>query len=104
MSVAYSRLTRDAYGAVLHHNLDKLYLRGGHARTGLGGHEMTEPTILVIGGRVSSSFAGEPIDYRDLFEQVAHGRTVRRVTPLRCCCPRAACHVWATQQPSSAPC
>lgn len=71
MSVAYSRLCRDTYGAVLHHNLDKLYLRGGQARTGLGEHEMTEPTILVIGGRVSSSFAGQAIAYRELFEQVA---------------------------------
>lgn len=72
MSVAYSRQCRDRFGAVLHHNLDKLYLRGGHARTGLGAHEMTEPTILVVGGRVSPSFGGAEIDYRALFEDVAH--------------------------------
>ena len=72
MSVAYSRYCRDTFGAILHHNLDKLYLRGGHARTGLGYHEMTEPTLLLIGGRVSTSFAGQPIDHRGLFEQIAH--------------------------------
>lgn len=71
MSVAYSRHCRDRFGAVLHHNLDKLYLRGGHAHTGLGQFKMTEPTLLVIGGRISSSFAGEPIAYRELFETVA---------------------------------
>ena len=37
MSVAYSQHCRDRFGAVLHHNLDKLYLRGGHSRIGLGG-------------------------------------------------------------------
>jgi S-adenosylmethionine synthetase len=36
MSVAYSRHCRERFGAVLHHNLDKLYLRGGHCQTGLG--------------------------------------------------------------------
>ncbi|MGL5856960.1 MAG: methionine adenosyltransferase [Angustibacter sp.] len=71
MSVAYSRYCRDEFGAVLHHNLDKLYLRGGHARTSLGTFEMTEPTVLVIGGRVSTGFAGQPVDHRGLFEHVA---------------------------------
>jgi len=70
LSVAYSRHCRERYGAVLHHNLDKLYIRGGHARTAPGVFEMTEPTTVVIGGRVSTSFGGEPIDYRGLFDDV----------------------------------
>ena len=73
MSVAYSRHCQQQYGAVLHHNLDKLYLRGGHCRIGLGDFEMTEPVTLVIGGRVSASFAGQPIPYRELFEETARG-------------------------------
>jgi S-adenosylmethionine synthetase len=71
MSVAYSRYCMQDFGAVLHHNLDKLYLRGGHCRTGLGVFEMTAPVTLLIGGRVSTSFGGQPIEHRDLFEQVA---------------------------------
>lgn len=71
MSVAYSRHCQQHYGAVLHHNLDKLYLRGGHCRIGLGDFEMTEPVALVIGGRVSASFAGQPVPYRELFEETA---------------------------------
>ena len=70
LSVAYSRHCRERYGAVLHHNLDKLYLRGGHSRTDPRVFEMTEPTTVMIGGRVSTSFGGEPIDYRGLFEDV----------------------------------
>lgn len=71
MSVAYALYTRERFGAVLHHNLDKVYLRGGHAHTGLGTFEMTEPVILFIGGRVSRAFASETIDYCNLFEEVA---------------------------------
>ncbi len=71
MSVAYCLYCQENFGAVLHHNLDKLYLRGGHCRTGLGVFEMTAPVTLVIGGRVSTSFGGQPIDHRGLFEQVA---------------------------------
>ncbi len=77
LSIAYSRHCRQHYGAVLHHNLDKLYLRGGHARTDPGVFEMTEPTTVVVGGRVSTSFAGEPIDHRDLFDEVVTGYLAR---------------------------
>jgi len=68
LSIAYSRHCRERYGAVLHHNLDKLYLRGGHARTDPRVFEMTEPTTVLIGGRVSTSFGGESVDFRGLFD------------------------------------
>ena len=73
LSVAYSRHCLEQYGAVLHHNLDKLYLRGGHCRIGLGDFEMTDPVTLVIGGRVSASFAGQQVPDRELFEETARG-------------------------------
>jgi len=73
LSVACSRYCLQQYGAVLHHNLDKLYLRGGHCRIGLGDFEMTDPVTLTIGGRVSASFAGQPVPYRELFEEAARG-------------------------------
>jgi S-adenosylmethionine synthetase len=71
MSVAYSRHCLERFGAVLHHNLDKLYLRGGHCRIGLGEFEMAAPVTLVIGGRVSASFGGDPVGHRELFEETA---------------------------------
>jgi S-adenosylmethionine synthetase len=71
MSVAYSRHCQQLFGAVLHHNLDKVYLRGGHCQTSLGAFEMTEPVTLVIGGRVSTSFGGQRIGHQILFEQTA---------------------------------
>jgi len=73
MSVAYSRHCQQVFGAVLHHNLDKLYLQGGHAHTDLGVFEMKAPVTLIIGGRVSTCFGGERIDHRGLFEDVARG-------------------------------
>ena len=77
MSVAYSRQCLERFGAVLHHNLDKLYLRGGHCQIGLGTFEMTDPVTLTIGGRVWSSFSGEPIDHRELFQEVAAAISAR---------------------------
>lgn len=71
MSVAYSGYCRERFGAILHHNLDKLYLRGGHCQIALGAFEMTAPITLTIGGRVSTSFGGEPVGHRELFEDVA---------------------------------
>ena len=40
MSVAYSRHCLERFGAVLHHNLDKLYLRGGHCQIGRHGADL----------------------------------------------------------------
>ena len=68
MSVAYSQYCREQFGVVLHHNLNKVYLRGGHCTIGLGTFEMTAPVTLVIGSRVSTTYAGKQIPYRGLFE------------------------------------
>lgn len=72
MSVAYSRHCLERFGAVPHHNLDKVYLRGGHARTDLGTFEMTDPVTLLIGGRVSTTFGGKPVGHVAMFEAIAH--------------------------------
>lgn len=71
MSIAYAKHCVERYGAVLHHNLDKVYIQGGHCKLGLGEFEMTAPVTLVIGGRVSTSFARQTIDHQGLFEHVA---------------------------------
>ena len=70
LSVAYSEHCLNEHGAVLHHNLDKLYIRGGHASVGLGRFAMEDPVTVLFGGRVSECFDGRPIGYRDLFEEV----------------------------------
>lgn len=84
LSVAYSRYCREHYGAVLHHNLDKLYLRGGHSRSSLGHHEMTAPTVLEIGGRISSTFAGKTV-------------------PTESCSSRPPTTTWPPSYPTSTP-
>src|SRR5580658_1919056 len=71
MSVAYSSHCLERFGAVLHHNLDKIYLRGGHARTELASFEMISPVVLVVGGRISTSFGGSAIDHVDMFDHLA---------------------------------
>lgn len=70
LSVAYSEHCLREHGAVLHHNLDKLYIRGGHASVSLGSFAMRDPVTVLFGGRVSECFDGRPIGYHDLFEEV----------------------------------
>lgn len=70
LSIAYADHCLHEYSAVLHHNLDKLYIRGGHARVAPGSFAMHDPVTVVFGGRVSETFAGQTIDYRELFEEV----------------------------------
>jgi len=70
LSIAYAEVCLRDFGAVLHHNLDKLYIRGGHSAISLGSFAMLDPVTIMFGGRVSERFADQPINYRKLFEEV----------------------------------
>jgi len=72
VSMEYSRLTRQKYGAVLHHNIDKLGVKGGHWQRDFGTGKMLKPATVVFGGRMSTEFAGEKIDIQELQAAVAH--------------------------------
>jgi S-adenosylmethionine synthetase len=63
-SQALCRLYRDAAGTILHHNVDKVLLRGGAARPAFGGGEVVEPIEIFIAGRATRRFKGAelPID------------------------------------------
>lgn len=49
LSLAY----RQAYGVILHHNVDKGLLVGGRSRPHFGGGEIEEPARVIIAGRAS---------------------------------------------------
>src|SRR3972149_7589402 len=51
VSLALSRFYRERFGFVLHHNVDKVLLRGGAARPALPGGEGGEPIELYLPGR-----------------------------------------------------
>lgn len=66
LSREYSNETRRRFGAILHHNFDKVGLLGGKSFVAFGDGHMTSPVRVLINGRVSTSFAGEQIDTEDL--------------------------------------
>ncbi|MCB0744071.1 MAG: hypothetical protein KDC67_09215 [Ignavibacteriae bacterium] len=66
ISNAYSLFCLKKYGAVLHHNLDKLYIGGGLWQVNLGTAKMKKPVILRTNGRISSSFGNDKIDYIEI--------------------------------------
>src|SRR6516225_2886999 len=56
----------DRFGAILHHNVDKLLLAAGAARPAFGGGEVTGRIELYIGGRAVDQAGGERIPVADI--------------------------------------
>jgi S-adenosylmethionine synthetase len=66
LSRQYSRHTRDAFGAVLHHNFDKVGLLGGRSRVVFGEGKLTSPIRVLLNGRVSGGFGETVLPVRQL--------------------------------------
>lgn len=62
ISIAYSKHCLDMFGIVPHHNLDKVYIGGGHFTCDYGSRKMLAPIKVVVNGRISNSMDGSPID------------------------------------------
>ncbi len=69
LSSAYSQYTLSQFGAVLHHNFDKVGLLGGASHVTFGDGHMTAPIRVLINGRASISFAGKPIPLNELLTE-----------------------------------
>ena len=61
VSLALSRFYLERFGFVLHHNVDKVLLRGGAARPAFMGGEVDEPIELYIAGRATREYRGVAI-------------------------------------------
>ncbi|MDI3390673.1 methionine adenosyltransferase [Streptomyces sp. B-S-A8] len=68
LSRAYSRYTVRHFGAVLHHNFDKLALLGGASEVRYGGGEMTSPVRVLVNGRAAPMCGGERIPVNEIVE------------------------------------
>lgn len=66
LSVKYSNYTLRKYGAVLHHNFDKVGLLGGSSRVEFGRGYMVKPIRVLLNGRASTRFGNEVIPVDDL--------------------------------------
>ncbi len=68
LSVAYSRYTLDNFGAILHHNFDKVSVLGGTTEVDFGNGMLTSPIRVILNGRASLRFADKVIPVRELLE------------------------------------
>lgn len=68
LSRAYSRYTVQHFGAVLHHNFDKLALLGGASEVRYGAGRMTAPVRVLVNGRAAPSCGGESIPVLEIVE------------------------------------
>ncbi|MFE4212246.1 methionine adenosyltransferase [Streptomyces sp. NPDC056844] len=70
-SIRYSEYCLREFGAVLHHNLDKVAVLGGRARFGDTDGTYDRPVRVIFGGRISKTFAGRTIPVREILEAAA---------------------------------
>lgn len=68
LSRAYSRYTVRRFGAVLHHNFDKLALLGGASEVRYGAGGMTSPVRVLVNGRAAPRCGGERIPVEEIVE------------------------------------
>ena len=59
LSTEYALFTLKKFGAVLHHNFDKVRILGGSSYVSFGKGFLTSPLRVLINGRVSTKFAEE---------------------------------------------
>lgn len=68
LSRAYSHHTVERFGAVLHHNFDKLALLGGASEVRYGAGRMTAPVRVLVNGRAAPMCGGERIPVEEIVE------------------------------------
>jgi S-adenosylmethionine synthetase len=65
-SLALSRFYVERFGYVLHHNVDKVMLRGGVSRAAFGGGRVDEPMDLYLAGRATHQYRGVEVPVEEL--------------------------------------
>ncbi|MFF4495902.1 methionine adenosyltransferase [Streptomyces sp. NPDC001546] len=86
LSVAYSNYTREEFGAVLHHNFDKVGLLGGRSEVDFGSGRMTSPIRVLVNGRASHRFGDREIPVEELIVETTRqflGERLPKIDPAR---------------------
>ncbi|HEX6977101.1 MAG TPA: methionine adenosyltransferase [Patescibacteria group bacterium] len=66
LSVKYSNYTLEKFGAVLHHNFDKVGLLGGASFVTFGKGYLIKPIRVLLNGRASTKFGDEEIPVKEM--------------------------------------
>lgn len=73
LSVALCRFYVERFGTVLHHNVDKVLLRGGRSAPRLGGGAVLEPIEIYLGGRATTAVRGAGVPLEALANEAVQG-------------------------------
>ena len=66
ISIDFSRYCLENFDIVLHHNVDKVYVGGGHFTVDFGSVKMLKPVQVLVNGRMSNTMNGESIDIESI--------------------------------------
>ncbi len=69
LSAKYSEYTKRRFGAVLHHNFDKIGLLGGASSVTFGKGRLTKPVRVLLNGRASTTFGTRSIPVEKLLKR-----------------------------------
>ena len=69
ISRVYSKYCLEKFGAVLHHNIDKLYIGAGWNTNSFGSVKRIKPIKVVVNGRISNTCNGEEININQIIEE-----------------------------------
>jgi len=72
VSRALSRMYRERFGRILHHNTDEVEVVGGQSAPKFGGGVLLEPAYILLVGRATTQVNGERLPYRTTAVQAAH--------------------------------
>lgn len=70
LSVALCRLYVERFGTVLHHNVDKVLLRGGRSAARFGGGAVLEPLEIYLCGRATTVVEGAEVPLQSMAPEV----------------------------------
>ncbi len=61
ISKSLSRMYREKYGRILHHNTDQVEVIGGKVNVDFGGGEVVEPIHIILSGRATTEVSGNEL-------------------------------------------
>ena len=73
VSLALCRFYRDRFGVILHHNVDKVLLRGGEARSVFGGGRVRRPIDIYLAGRAIRTHGGVRVPVDEIAIETCRG-------------------------------
>ena len=71
LSLGLSRFYRERFGAILHHNVDKVLLWGGRAEPAFGGGRVLAPIEIFLAGRATAECRGVRVPIEDIAREGA---------------------------------